>query len=77
MTCLGEDESCLDILESQENLTSPNAHYQMKAMMHKWQHPTGAEVEHNHPQGQSKRMPLWSRADKDAVSLQTLPSLLR
>jgi hypothetical protein len=75
MTCLEEDESCLDILESQENPTSRTALYQTKAMMHKWQHLTGAEVEHNHRPGQSRRMPSWYRVDKDAVSLPILRSL--
>ena len=77
MTCLEEDESCLDNLESQESPTNPNAHYQMKATMHKWQHPTGAGVEHNHPLDRSRRMLSWYRADKDAVSLQILQSSRR
>jgi hypothetical protein len=35
MTCLDEDEPCLDSPENRESPTSPTALYQMKAMMHK------------------------------------------
>lgn len=77
MIRLEEDESYLDSLASRENLTSPIALYQMKVMMLKWQHPTGAGVEHNHPRGQSRRMPSWYRAGKGAVSLPISRSLRR
>lgn len=77
MTCLEGDELCLAILESRESPTSPIALYQMKAMMHKWQHLTGAGVEHNHRRGRSRRMPLWYRVDNDAVSLPILRLLRR
>lgn len=77
MTCLEEGESCLDIPESQENHTSRNAHYQTKATMHKWRRLTGAEVEHNHPPGQSKRMPSSYRVGKDVASSPILQSLRR
>jgi len=75
MTCLGEDESCLDILESQESPTSPNAHYQTKAMTHKWRHLTVAGVEPNLPPGLFKGMLSWYRVAKDAASLPILRSL--
>lgn len=77
MIYLVGDEPCLGSLENRENLMNLNALCQMKAMMHKWQHLTGAGVEHNHLPGRFRRMPLWYRVERGAASLPILRSSLR